>query len=99
MADLKQSKNREEAYRFFSHTKCEYFPCHQTSSAQDFNCLFCYCPLYAFGRACGGNYTYTENGYKDCSGCMIPHRREGYDYVVGKYDELITVMRNQEMHG
>lgn len=97
MAESMQQDDLQEEYRFFSHTKCEHFPCHQTASPQDFNCLFCYCPLYALGRACGGNYTYTENGLKDCSGCILPHRREGYDYVIGKYSELIAAMRNHEM--
>lgn len=97
MMEQAPENSGSEKYRFFSHTKCEYFPCHQTSTPQDFNCLFCYCPLYTLGKACGGNFTYTENGCKDCSGCMIPHRREGYDYVIGKYGELVAAMQKQEM--
>ena len=42
----------------------------------DFNCLFCYCPLYALGEDCKGNFTYTVDGIKDCSNCNIPHHRE-----------------------
>ncbi|MBO5973618.1 MAG: metal-binding protein, partial [Clostridia bacterium] len=33
-------------YAFISHRDCEFFPCHQTSDVDNFNCLFCYCPLY-----------------------------------------------------
>ena len=50
-------------HSYFKNTSCEYFPCHKTDG-ENFNCLFCYCPLYAFGDKCGGNFTYTENGIK-----------------------------------
>ena len=43
-------------YSYFSHKKCEYFPCHKGVDPENFNCLFCYCPLYALGDKCGGNY-------------------------------------------
>ncbi|MBQ8305686.1 MAG: cysteine-rich small domain-containing protein [Blautia sp.] len=75
-------------YSYFSNRECEYFPCHEGASPDDFNCLFCYCPLYALGHDCGGNFTYTENGIKNCTGCMVPHRRRNYGYVTGKFREL-----------
>ena len=31
-------------YSYFSHKKCEFFPCHKNADPDDFNCLFCYCP-------------------------------------------------------
>lgn len=34
------------SYRFFQNKECEYFPCHKTENEEEFNCLFCYCPLY-----------------------------------------------------
>ena len=45
-----------EHYKFFQNKLCEYFPCHKTRNTDTFNCLFCYCPLYALGENCGGNY-------------------------------------------
>ena len=48
-------------------------------NVEDFNCMFCYCPLY-FLEDCGGNYSYI-NGIKDCSNCLIPHKPKGYDYI------------------
>ncbi len=39
----------DKEYAYFSHKKCEYFPCHKGADPEDFNCLFCYCPLYALG--------------------------------------------------
>ena len=66
--------DEKKAYSFFCNAECEYFPCHKTNDPENFNCLFCYCPLYALGDQCGGNFTYTENGVKDCSNCMIPHK-------------------------
>ena len=44
----------ERHYAFFQNTDCEYFPCHKTAHPERFNCLFCYCPLYALGRECAG---------------------------------------------
>ena len=61
---------KDKQYAFFCHKECEYFPCHPTKNPDQFNCLFCYCPLYALGRDCGGNFVYNEKGYKDCSDCM-----------------------------
>ena len=53
-------------YAFFSNKECEYFPCHAGADPENFNCLFCYCPLYALGDKCGGNFRMTETGIKDC---------------------------------
>ena len=52
----------EKRYRFFQHRACEFFPCHSGVREEDFNCLFCYCPLYALGRRCGGSFVYTPQG-------------------------------------
>lgn len=78
------AKKLQRNYEFFSHIQCEFFPCHSTDDLEGFNCLFCYCPLYLQGEKCGGNFSYTQEGIKDCSACLIPHRRENYSYIVGK---------------
>ena len=82
-----------ENYKYFQHKTCEYFPCHKTDKPEDFNCLFCYCPLYALGKDCGGNFTYTESGIKDCSGCLIPHHRDNYDRIIDKMEQIITLAK------
>ncbi|MGL4732974.1 MAG: cysteine-rich small domain-containing protein, partial [Fusobacteriaceae bacterium] len=41
-------------YKFFNNSKCEFFPCHETAKPEEFNCLFCYCPLYMMEDRCGG---------------------------------------------
>lgn len=76
------------AYAYFSHRACEYFPCHAGADTENFNCLFCYCPLYPLGADCGGNFTYLASGIKDCSRCLFPHRRENYDAVLERYTRL-----------
>ena len=82
-----------ENYKFFSHKECEFFPCHDVNDIDDFKCMFCYCPLYALGEKCGGNFEYLENGVKSCSECMIPHRRDAYDFIISKCSELIELAR------
>lgn len=73
-----------EQYKRFTHRACEYFPCHQGADPETFNCLFCYCPLYFLGENCGGNFTFTDSGIKDCSRCLVPHSPGGYEHVIGR---------------
>ena len=80
-------------FSFFQNTKCEYFPCHDVKEPADFNCLFCYCPLYALGENCGGNFRITEKGIKDCTNCTLPHARKSYGYVTGKFQEIVKMMQ------
>jgi len=69
-------------YNFFQNKECEYFPCHKGVKEEDFNCLFCYCPLYTLGKHCGGNCTYTESGIKSCQHCTFPHQKKNYDAII-----------------
>ena len=73
-----------EDHTFFTNRSCKYFPCHAGADPEDFNCLFCYCPLYSMGPDCGGNFRYTDKGVKDCTGCLVPHRRENYGMIMEK---------------
>ena len=80
-------------YAFFQNRDCEFFPCHKGADPENFNCLFCYCPLYALGKKCGGNCSFTESGIKDCSGCLVPHRRENYGRIVARFGELCEMIK------
>ena len=80
-------------YDFFQNSACEYFPCHKCVDTENFSCLFCYCPLYALGDQCGGNFSYTKEGIKDCSSCLIPHRRENYDRIMEKMKAIIELAK------
>ena len=75
-------------HRYFENRACEYYPCHK---AEHINCLFCFCPLYQM-TDCGGNYRLilSESGreIKDCSDCLLPHRPDGYDYIIKWLNEL-----------
>lgn len=77
----------KNSFCHFENTECEYYPCHKPLGDY-FNCMFCYCPLYALGDKCGGNFTYTSQGVKDCSNCLIPHSKNGYDYILSKLGEI-----------
>ncbi len=85
--------SKGENFKFFQHCECEYFPCHQIERVEDFNCLFCYCPLYALGKECGGNFTYTEKGVKNCSECTFPHEKKNFDKVLEKVRCLVEKMK------
>ncbi|MBI9104814.1 MAG: metal-binding protein [Spirochaetales bacterium] len=75
------------SYRFFKNINCKYYPCHKGIDVQ--NCLFCFCPLYTFDD-CGGNYSITKDGIKDCENCLFPHRPANYDKVLEKLKALNT---------
>lgn len=86
-------------YAFFQNTACEFFPCHAGADTAQFNCLFCYCPLYCLGSNCGGAFTYTQDGIKDCSACLFPHIPENYDAVNARFGELVQAMGRLEHAG
>lgn len=86
-------------YDFFQNKECEYFPCHQGADPDKFSCLFCYCPLYALGDRCGGNFTYTESGIKDCSDCRRPHCRENYGKIMEKMGEIMELAKKKPAVG
>ena len=83
-------------YAFMQNRACEYFPCHEGVPEEDFNCLFCYCPLYALGEACGGNCSYTEEGVKSCVLCAFPHHRKNYQTVTARFPELAALAAKKE---
>lgn len=69
----------ENSHKFYRNIACKYFPCHKVENEEEFNCMFCYCPLY-FLEECGGNYI-INRGIKSCLNCILPHRPNGYDYI------------------
>jgi len=81
-------------YDFFQNRECEHSPCHKGADQESFSCLFCYCPLYALGDNCGGHFSYTKEGIKDCSSCLIPHRRENYGRMQEKMKLVIDMAKN-----
>ena len=86
---------KNKNFSFFSNKQCEYFPCHNCADTDNFNCLFCYCPLYLSGDKCGGNFKYTKDGIKDCSDCLIPHRRDNYGYIMDKFTDICKEMSDK----
>lgn len=91
--------NNTQQYKFVCHSKCEYFPCHAGADPERFNCLFCYCPLYVLDDQCGGKFSYTKDGLKDCSDCLLPHAPEGFDYIVARYPEIAALMQQRRNAG
>lgn len=82
---------KENNAQYFSNKSCAYYPCHKVDNAEDFNCLFCYCPLYALGEKCGGNFRYTEKGVKDCTNCILPHSEGGYEHVMAHIKAVLEL--------
>lgn len=77
----------ENSYRYFENKECQYFPCHKKDG--DFNCMFCYCPMYRLEK-CLGTPSYIDikgKTIKDCSNCTFPHEPENYDAIMEKLKE------------
>ena len=87
--DTEKEEWRGKEYSFFAHRACEAFPCHDTDDEENFNCLFCYCPLYILGSDCGGTFSYLPSGVKDCSPCTLPHVRDNYGYITGRFQDIV----------
>ena len=71
-----------DSSRFFANKSCEYYPCHK--GIEEINCLFCYCPMYAYEN-CLGHPTYKEKDgkrLKICTGCTFPHQVDNYDKIM-----------------
>ena len=82
-------------YSYFQNRECEYFPCHKGAEPENFNCLFCYCPLYALGDKCGGAFVYLEDGTKSCEKCQVPHKRENYGRIVERYADIAEIAKKK----
>ena len=88
---------RFSPHSFFQNRACKYFPCHEGVDPRDFNCLYCYCPLYALGPDCGGDFTYTDKGRKNCTGCALPHIRDnGGDLVARHFSKIADLASRNE---
>ena len=84
------------SYKFFQNKECKYFPCHKIKDSSNFNCLFCYCPLYLLKDKCGGNFKYYQD-IKDCSECTIVHNGEkAWDFVNNKSSIIIDKAKKKE---
>jgi len=86
----------DKEYRSFTHRRCEYFPCHSAVAAEDFNCLFCFCPLYFLEEDCGGDFCFTEGGIKDCGCCTLPHSPGGYDFIEAQLEKAAKRIKNKK---
>ena len=82
--------------RYFSNRECEYYPCHKGADTEHFNCLFCYCPLYALKDKCGGNFRYTDKGIKDCTNCLLPHSEGGYEHVMAHIRQVLALSEQKK---
>lgn len=85
-----------ENYKFFQNKECEYFPCHPIDNVDDFNCIFCYCPLYMLGKDCGGNFKYNDKGVKSCINCSRPHLRSNYQEITSSFHKITERMMDNK---
>lgn len=83
-------------FNFFQNKECRYFPCHGkqpgTGSVpvEEFNCLFCYCPLY--NVPCDGKYTMEDYG-KDCSKCTRNHDKDSWKFIVSRLRTNMSIKK------
>ncbi|WP_085056031.1 cysteine-rich small domain-containing protein [Mycoplasma sp. (ex Biomphalaria glabrata)] len=100
---ISQKVGDNDHYKYVQNFECPFFPCHEEIDLDDFNCLFCYCPLYMLGKDCGGNFRIIDENIKDCSNCSIPHRISKRDFIQKKLVENVIPltalkMKNKKDH-
>ena len=67
--------------------KCKYFPCHERVAEREFDCMWCYCPLYEID--CAGRYEIVgKDMVKDCTNCIMPHAKEGIKYILRRINQF-----------
>ena len=88
----------EASHCFMQNKACAYFPCHSDVAEEEFNCLFCYCPLYALGADCGGDFVALPSGVKSCEHCTRPHSPGAYERVMAHMDEVLGQVKQQMKH-
>ena len=91
--EIKKLAREGTHFDFNQNRECEFFPCHKGADPETFSCLFCYCPIYALGDQCGGHFFYNKDGVKDCSGCLIPHKRENFDWIIDKMPQILELAK------
>lgn len=75
------SAEYENSFKYFENRACKYYPCHHM---EHINCLFCYCPLYAYAD-CPGDYTMIPkegDQIKNCTDCKFPHEADNYGLII-----------------
>lgn len=80
-----KSLSMENSYKYFKNEKCRYFPCHPGMPGDEFNCLFCFCPMNPYEDCLGKpDYIKRPGGkiVKDCSGCAFPHDPQNYRKIM-----------------
>ena len=85
---VSETEWRGKHFSCFRNEECEYYPCHEDINQEDFNCLFCYCPLYVLAGKCGGNPIILEDGTLDCSKCLKPHIKDNYGTIIQQLKEI-----------
>ena len=48
------------------------------------------------GDKCGGNFTYTESGIKNCTDCLVPHSRNAVQYIIKRWPEIAERAKRTE---
>ena len=69
------TRKKNNSYRYFQNSDCEYFPCHKINNTKNFNCLFCFCPLFYYCKN-------RINGIVKCEDCTLPHLENNYELVI-----------------
>lgn len=73
----------ESSYKFYENKQCKYHPCHK--GLGEINCMFCYCPFYAWEKCPGLNeYKVIADGrkIKVCTDCNFPHDANNYEIIM-----------------
>ena len=72
----------------------EYFPCHKRADRDNFNCLFCYCPLYVLGIAAEGSFRIFPTGIRTAVNVCTRIYGRIMKKITGRYSEILAAIRH-----
>ena len=81
-------------FAFYTNKECEYYPCHPVPEGTEFNCLFCYCPLYMLGRKCGGTSPIWKAASRTAASAWYPTAGRTMDLLPTVSRRLLARWRN-----
>jgi Zn-finger protein len=76
---------------------CNYYPCHDGIIEEEYQCEFCFCPIYPCNiEKTGGKIISGRDGSQiwDCSDCIIVHEKENFNKIKKGLHNIIQEISN-----
>lgn len=80
----------KNSYKFFENLGCKYYPCHSGIKKGEFNCLYCFCPIFVVCKR------HSKSG---CEFCKVPHDKGSYKFMMLELNNMVLHRRSDDPKG